>query len=66
MPKMIAVDPDNHTFDAIITRDHALGERIRPTIWPTPVMHEGDDLAFDILAVASPDPGSDLTVVIQT
>ena len=23
-------------------------------------------LAFDILAVASPDPGSDLTVVIQT
>jgi hypothetical protein len=31
-----------------------------------PVMNEGDDLAFDILAVASPDPGSELTVVIQS
>jgi hypothetical protein len=30
------------------------------------VLYEGDDLAFDILAVASPDPGTDLTVVIQT
>jgi hypothetical protein len=30
------------------------------------MLNEGDDLAFDILAVASPDPGSDLTVVIQT
>jgi len=64
--KVIAVDPDNQTFDAIITRDHSLGERIRPTIWPTPVLNEGDDLAFDILSVASPDAGSDLTVVIQT
>jgi hypothetical protein len=64
--KLIAVDPDNQTFDAIITRDHALGERIRPTIWPTAVLNEGDDLAFDILAVASPDAGADLTVVIQT
>lgn len=36
------------------------------TIWPTPVINEGDTLAFDILAVASPDPGSDVTVVIQT
>jgi len=27
-------------------------------------MNEGDDLAFDILAVASPDSGADLTVVI--
>jgi hypothetical protein len=49
-----------------VTKDHAVGERIRPTIWPTPVLNEGDDLAFDILAVASPDSGSDLTVVIQT
>jgi hypothetical protein len=64
--KVIAVDPDNQTFDAIVTRDHVLGERVRPTIWPTAVLNEGDDLAFDILAVASPDPGSDLTVVIQT
>jgi hypothetical protein len=64
--KVISVDPDNQTFEAIVTRDHAAGERIRPTIWPTPVLNEGDDLAFDILAVASPDPGSDLTVVIQT
>ncbi|MGC8884513.1 MAG: hypothetical protein ACP5UT_16915 [Bryobacteraceae bacterium] len=64
--KVISVDPDNQTFEAMVTRDHAAGERIRPTIWPTPVLHEGNDLAFDILAVASPDPGSDLTLVIQT
>ena len=64
--QVISADPDNQTFDAIVTQDHAAGERIRPTVWPTPVLHEGDDLAFDILAVASPDPGSDLTVVIQT
>ncbi len=60
------MDPDYQTFEAIVTRDHAVGERVPPTIWPTPVLHEGDDLAFDILAVASPDPSSDLTVVIQT
>jgi hypothetical protein len=64
--KVITADPNNQTFDAIVTKDHADGERIRPTIWPTPVLNEGDDLAFDILAVASPDSGSDLTVVIQT
>jgi hypothetical protein len=49
-----------------VTKDHADGERIRPTVWPTPTLNEGDDLAFDILAVASPYAGSDLTVVIQT
>jgi hypothetical protein len=64
--EVLAVDPDNQTFDAIVTTDHAIGESIRPAIWPTPVMNEGDDLAFDILTVASPDPGSDLTAVIQT
>ena len=64
--KVITADPNNQTFDAIVTKDHAAGERIRPTIWPTPVLREGDDLAFDILAVASPNAGSDLTVVIQT
>jgi hypothetical protein len=64
--RVISVDPDNQTFEAIVTKDHAAGERIRPTIWPTPVLNEGDDLAFDILAVASPVGGSDLTVVIQT
>jgi hypothetical protein len=64
--RVISVDPDNQTFEAIVTKDHAAGERIRPTIWPTPVLNECDDLAFDILAVASPDPGADLTVVIQT
>jgi len=64
--KVISVDPDTQTFDAIVTKDHADGERIRPTIWPTPTLNEGDDLAFDILSVASPDSGSDLTVVIQT
>ncbi|MCL4797534.1 MAG: hypothetical protein KJZ84_23420 [Bryobacteraceae bacterium] len=64
--KVIAADPDNQTFDAIVMKDHADGERIRPAIWPTPILLEGDDLAFDILAVASPDSGSDPTVVIQT
>ncbi len=64
--RVISVDPDNQTVDAIVTNDHAAGERIRPTIWPTPVLYEGDDLAFDILTVASPDAGSDLTLVIQT
>lgn len=63
---VINVDPQNQTFDAIVTKDHAAGERIRPTIWPTPVLNEGDDLAFDILAVALPDAGADLTVAIQT
>jgi hypothetical protein len=64
--EVLAADPENQTFTAVISKDHELGERVRPTIWPTPVLNEGDDLAFDILAVASPDPGSDLTVVIQT
>jgi len=64
--RVISADPENQSFDAIVTRDHAAGERIRPTIWPTPVLCEGDDLAFDLLGVASPDPGSDLTVVLQT
>jgi len=30
------------------------------------VLNGADDLAFDILGVASPDPGPDLTVVVQT
>ncbi|GIU75819.1 MAG: hypothetical protein KatS3mg004_2906 [Bryobacteraceae bacterium] len=64
--RVMNVDAENQSFQAIVTKDHAAGERIRPTIWPTPVLNEGDDLAFDILAVASPDPGSDLTVVLQT
>ena len=64
--QVLAVDPDNQTFDAVVIRDHLLGVSIRPAIWPTPIMNEGDDLAFDTLAVASPDSGSDLTVVIQT
>ncbi len=64
--KVISVAPDNQSFSAIVTRDHAAGERVRPTIWPMPVPHEGDDLGFDILGVAGPNPGSDLTVMIQT
>jgi hypothetical protein len=59
---MLAVDPDNQTFDAIVTGNHLIGE----SIWPTPTLNEGDDLALDILAVASADTGLDLTVVIQT
>jgi hypothetical protein len=61
-----AADPGNQTITAIFRRNHSAGERIRPTIWPTPVLHEEDDLAFDVLAVGSPNPGSDLTIVIQT
>ena len=64
--RVVSVDPENQSFQAIVTKDHAAGERIRPTIWPTPILNEGDDMAFDILGVASPDAGSDLTVVIQT
>ncbi len=64
--EVLAADPDNQTFTAVFTKDHPVGATVRPTIWPTPILNEGDDLAFDILAVASPDPGSDLTVVIQT
>jgi hypothetical protein len=64
--QVLAADPDSQTFTAIFTKDHAMGATVRPTIWPTPVLKEGDSLAFDILGVASPDPGSDLTVVIQT
>ncbi len=64
--QILAADPDNQTFTAVFTKDHALGATVRPTIWPTPILNEGDSLAFDILAVASPAPGSDLTVVIQT
>ena len=63
---MLAADPENQTFDAVFTKAHSTGATVRPTIWPTPILNEGDSLAFDILAVASPDPGSDLTVVIQT
>jgi hypothetical protein len=63
---VIAADNQNQTFTAVFTKDHEFAERVRPTIWPTAVLNEGDSLAFDILSVASPDPGADLTVVIQT
>lgn len=43
--RVITVDPENQSFHAIVTKDHGAGERIRPTIWPTPVLNEGDDLA---------------------
>jgi hypothetical protein len=64
--RVISADPENQSFQAIVTKDHAAGERIRPTMWPALVLHEGDHLAFGILAVTPPDPGSDLTVLIQT
>ena len=64
--EVLAVDPAAQLFTANFTKDHSTGATVRPTIWPTPVLNEGDTLAFDILAVASPDPGSDVTVVIQT
>ncbi|MDP3000136.1 MAG: hypothetical protein Q8N47_21815 [Bryobacterales bacterium] len=49
-----------------MTRNHSDGAPIRPAIWPTPIMNEGDDLAFDIFVVAAPDPCSDLAVVNRT
>jgi hypothetical protein len=67
---VLAADPVNQTLTVVFrknhTKSHAAGATVHPTIWPTPVLNEGDHLAFDIRAVASPDPGSDLTVVIQT
>jgi hypothetical protein len=64
--QVLVTNPAAQTFDAVFTKDHSTGATVRPTIWPTAILNEGDSLAFDILAVASPDPGSDLTVVIQT
>jgi hypothetical protein len=64
--QVLAADQDAQTFTAVFTENHSIGATVRPTIWPTAILNEGDSLAFDILAVASPDPGSDLTVVIQT
>ena len=64
--EVIAADPENQTFDAIVSKNHPDGTQIRPCIWPTPVLLEGNDLGFDIKDVASPDAGSDLTIVIQT
>jgi hypothetical protein len=63
--EVLAVDPEAQTFDAVVTKAHPACA-IRPCIWPTPILQEGNDLTFDIKAVASPNPGSDLTVVIQT
>ena len=64
--QITAVDAANQTFTAVFGKSHALGEPVQQMLWPTPVLKEGEDLAFDILAVASPDLGSVLTVVIQT
>jgi hypothetical protein len=63
--EVLAVDPEAQTFDAVVTKDHPACS-IRPCIWPTVILREGNDLTFDIKVVASPNPGSDLTVVIQT
>jgi hypothetical protein len=64
--QVLAADPENQTFNAVFAKDHSIGATVRPTIWPTPVLNEGDSLALDILGVANPNLGSDLTVVIQT
>ena len=64
--QVLAADQDAQTFTAVFASSHPIGASVRPTIWPTAILNEGDSLAFDILAVANPDPGSDLTVVIQT
>jgi hypothetical protein len=64
--RVLAADPESQMFTAVFTNDHAMGATVRPTIWPTAILIEGDSLVFAILGVASPDPGSDLTVVAQT
>lgn len=64
--QVLAADPEYQTCTAVFAKDHVMGATVRPTIWPTAILSEGDSLAFDILAVASPEPGSDLTVVVQT
>jgi hypothetical protein len=35
-------------FTAVVQRDHPTQTMIQPTIWPTPVLKEGDDLSDDI------------------
>ena len=62
--EILAVDAVARTFDAVVTSNHPACA-LPPCVWPTPILNEGNVLAFDIKAVASPDPGSDLTVVIQ-
>lgn len=64
--RVTGTDPPNMQFTAIVQRDHPAETYIHPTIWPPPVLHEGDDLSYDIYRVPSPDAGSDLTVVVQT
>lgn len=63
---VLAVDPDAQSCNAVFAKDHSIGPTVRPTIWPTQILYEGDTLALDILAVASPNAGSDLAVVVQT
>lgn len=58
--------PAVQAFTAVFTKAHPDRTRVRPTIWPTPILNEGYDLAFDILALGTEEPGSDLTVVVQT
>ncbi len=41
-----------------LLKNHGMGATVGPTIWPTPILIEGDSLAFDILAVASSGCGS--------
>ncbi len=56
--RVLAPDPDNQTSTAIFAKDHSVGATVRPTIWPTPILNEGDSRAFAVLAVASPDPAA--------
>jgi hypothetical protein len=45
--KVNSVGTVNQTLTAIVTKNHPAGSSIRPSIWPTPVLLEGNDLAFD-------------------
>ena len=58
--EVLATDPAAQIFNAVFTKDHGIGATVRPAIWLTQILHEGDTIAFDILAVASPDSGSGL------
>ena len=51
---VISVDTVNQTFTPIVTRSHLAGSTKRPSIWPTPVLHEGTTWRSMSRSVASP------------
>jgi hypothetical protein len=54
--EVLATDPDAQTFNAVFTKDHSIGATVRPTIWPTQILYEGDTLAFRYPGGRQPGP----------